>query len=62
MPLINCGIEFSLSWIENFILSGGENIDNNGTVANAWWAATFETTAAKFYVPVVTLSTETMQN
>ena len=32
------------------------------TVANAGAAATFKITDAKLYVPVVTLSTETMQN
>ena len=34
MPLINCDAELSLSWIENCVLSSGENIDN-GVVANA---------------------------
>ena len=57
MPLINCEVELSLSWIENCVLSGGENI-NDGVVANAGTAATFKITDAKLYVPVVTLSTE----
>ena len=55
--LINCEVELSLSWIENCVLSGGENI-NDGVVANAGTAATFKITDAKLYVPVVTLSTE----
>ena len=28
MPLINCEVELLLSWIENCVLSGGENTDN----------------------------------
>ena len=55
MPLINCQVELLLSWIENCALSGGENIDNAGAVANAGTAATL--TDAKLYVPVVTLLT-----
>ena len=31
-PLVNCKVEFSLAWIENCVLSGGENIDNVGAV------------------------------
>ena len=46
MPLINCKIELSLSWIENCILSTSGN------------AATFKITDAKGYVPIVTLKTE----
>ena len=56
--MINCEVELSLSWIENCILSGGENIDNAGAVANVGTAATFKITAAKVHVPVVTLLTE----
>ena len=58
MPLINCEAVLSLSWIENCVLSSGENIDNAGAVANAGTAATFKITDAKLYVPVVTLLTE----
>ena len=58
MPLINQEVELSLLWIENCVLSGGENIDNSGAVANAVTTATFKMTDAKLYVPVVTLSTE----
>ena len=58
MSLINCKVKLSLSWIQNYTLSGGENIDNAGAVANAGTAATFKITAAKLYVPLVTLSTE----
>ena len=45
MPLINCKFELSLNWIERCLL----------TVANT---ATFKTTDAKLYVPIVTLSAE----
>ena len=58
MPLINCEVELSLSWIENWVLSGAENIDNAGAVANAGTAATFKIIDAKLYVSVVTLSIE----
>ena len=58
MPLINCKVELSLTWIENCVLSGGENINNAGAVENAGTAATFKITDAKLYIPVVTLSTE----
>ena len=43
MPLINCKVELSLKWIEICILS------------SAGAAATFKTTDAKLYVPIVTL-------
>ena len=46
IPLINCKIELSLSWIENCVLS------SPGT------AATFTITDAKLYEPIVTLKTE----
>ena len=46
MPLINCKVEISLNWYENFILS------------SAGTAATFTTTDAKFYVPVIILKIE----
>ena len=58
MPLINCKIELSLGWIENCVLTSGENINNTGAVADAGTAATFKITDAKLYVPIVTLSTE----
>ena len=35
MPLINCKVELSFAWIENCVLSGGENINNTGAIANA---------------------------
>ena len=34
IPLINCKVELSLTWIENCVLSGGENINDAGVVAN----------------------------
>ena len=46
MSLINCKVEFSLKWYNNWILS------SSGT------AATFTITDTKLYVPVVTLKTE----
>ena len=46
MPLINCKVEFSLTWNKNCILS---------SVADD---STFAITDAKLYVPVVTLKTE----
>ena len=46
MPLINCKLEFSLKWYENYIFSNpGDN-------------ATFTITNIKLYVPIVTLKTE----
>ena len=54
MPLINCKVELWLSWIENCVLCGGENI----AVANEGTAATFKIADAKLHVPVVTSSTE----
>ena len=58
MPLINGKVELSLTWIENYVLCSGENIDSAGAVVNVGTAATFKITDAKIYVPVVTLSTE----
>ena len=46
MSLINCKVEFSLKWYNNWILS------RSGTAAN------FTITDTKFYVSVVTLKTE----
>ena len=46
MPLINCKVEFSLTWNKNCILSSV--VDDS----------TFAITDAKLYVPVVTLKTE----
>ena len=53
MPLINCKIELSLTWIENCVLSGGENMNDAGAVANAGTAATFNITHAKLHVPLL---------
>ena len=55
MPLINYEVELSLSWIENCVLSSGDNKDNAWAVANAGTEATFRITDAKLYCPVVTL-------
>ena len=48
MPLINWKVELSLKWIENCVLTTADNANN----------ATFEITAAKLYVLIVTLSAE----
>ena len=58
ISLTNCKVALSLTWIENCVLSGGENIDNAGAVANTGTVATFKITNAKIYVPIVTLSTK----
>ena len=46
MPLINCKVELSLIWDPNFVL------------CNSAGASSFNTTVAKLYVPIVTLSTK----
>ena len=46
MQLINCKVELSLTWDPNCVLS------------NLVGAYTFTITDAKYYVPIVTLSTE----
>ena len=48
MPLINCKIELSLSFIKNCVLTTAANTSS----------ATFKITDAKLYVPVVNLSAE----
>ena len=56
MPLINCKVELSLNWIENCVLSTAQtdaNADNTGADS-----ATFKTTDAQLYVPIVILSAE----
>ena len=58
IPLINYKVELSLEWTGNCLLSGGENINDAGAVANAGTAATFKITDAKLHVPIVTLSAE----
>ena len=50
MPLINCRFELSIRWIENCVLSDGENINNEKAFANAETVATFKMRDAKFYV------------
>ena len=52
MPLINCKVELSLKRTESCILTLNPNANNNIN------KATFKTTHAKLYVPVVTLSIE----
>ena len=45
MTLINCKVEISLKWIENYMLTTATNV-------------TFKITGAKLYIPIVTLKTE----
>ena len=49
MPLINCEVNLILTWSSTCVIA---------TVVDANQAATFEITNTKFYVPVVTLSTQ----
>ena len=49
MPLINCEINFILTWSTNCVIVS-TNVANQN--------ATFEITDTKLYVPVVTLSTQ----
>ena len=56
MPLINCKVEFSLNWIENYVSTTAEmGANTNATGADG---ATFKITDAKRYVPVVMWSAE----
>ena len=56
MPLINCKIELSLKWIENYVLTTAPlDADANVTGADS---ATLKIPDAKIYVPIVTLSAE----
>ena len=56
MPLINCKVELSLSWIKNCVLTLAP-IGDNANVTGAD-SATFKRTDAKLYVPIVTLLIE----
>ena len=56
MPLINCKVELSLTWIENCILATSVNVANDA-IANASKAA-FRIIDGKLYVPAVTLLPE----
>ena len=64
MPLINCEINLILTWSENCVLiskaTRDADPDANRAVAPIYnpTNATFKITDTKFYVPVVTLSTE----
>ena len=56
MLLINCKVELSIKWIENFVLTSaaiGANADPTGADS-----VTFKITDAKIYVPIVTLAAE----
>ena len=56
MPLINCKVELSSTWIENYVLTtAAVNTNANETGADS---ATFKITDARLHVPVVTLSAE----
>ena len=56
MPLSNCKVELSLTWIENRT-EATSAIAANNAIANAVKAA-FTIKDVKIYVPVVTLLTE----
>ena len=56
IPLINCKVELSLKWMENYVLTTAA-IGASAT-ATAEDSATFKITDAKLYVSVVTLSTK----
>ena len=56
MPLINCKVELSLKWIENYVLTTAE-LGTNADAAGAD-GANIKITDAKLYVAVVTLSAE----
>ena len=56
IPLINCKVELSLKWIENYVLTTAAI--GASAIATAKDSATFKITDAKLYVSVVTLSTE----
>ena len=64
MPLINCEINLILTWSENYVLTSKATIDANPDAdpevagINNSTNAIFQMTNTKFYVPVVTLSTE----
>ena len=64
MSLINCEINFILTWFENCVLTGiitrdaNSNADPAIPAINAPIYGTFKITDTKLYVPVVTLSTE----
>ena len=56
MLLINCKVELSIKWIENFVLTSaaiGANADPTGADS-----VTFKITDAMIYVPIVTLAAE----
>ena len=56
MPLINCKVELSLRWIENWVLtSAAVDANANNTGADS---ATFKIPNAKIYAPIVTLAAE----
>ena len=54
MPLINCKVELSLTWVKSCILAASVNIANDSIVDAA--KATFKITDAKHYALVVALS------
>ena len=60
MLLINCEVSLILTWSENCVLTNIKTRIARGTrvAINAPTNATFKTADTKFYVSVVTLSTE----
>ena len=68
IPLINCEVSLTLTWVENCVIISNAtrdgNLDANPAVAriNNPTKATFKITDTKLYVPVVTLSTQVINN
>ena len=64
MPLINCEVSLTLSWYENCVITSKGTREAGGTAdvpivaINNPTNAVFKITDCKFYVPVVTLSSE----
>ena len=64
MPLINCEINLTLTWTENFVLTSKATRHTDPDADPAVAAidnptnAIFKITDTKLYIPVVTLSTE----
>ena len=52
----DCGVELSLNWMENFVLTAAE-VGSNADAIGAD-SVTLKITDAKLYVPVVTVSPE----
>ena len=60
MPLINLEVALTLTFSKNCVLTDmtTKDVEGNNPAINASTNATFKITDTRFYVPVVTLSTE----